>query len=395
MMRRRSSTEHVVDGYKGFTFPGERLHRHDERTGIRECQVTNRAAIHHHPFYYIPAYDDAMRSLFFASSFTGVMQIYREDLATNEIVQLTDCANLNDWSMHPSHDGRFVYFTAGRQARRVDTTTLGEETLMEFSTTSVLASGMVGAGMGTTTLSRDDQWWAVPVRYDDVARLHIIDTINGVNDVVLETSSIGHPQFHPDNSGLLRYAGPYDRRIWVVGRDGYNHRLVYERNKELKEWIVHESWIPGTNKILAVNWPREIFMIDVDTRERHTIANFNAWHPSISRCGRFIVTDTTFPDRGMQIVGLRPGSTPTVLCFPESSNAGEHWNCDHCPYDDGRVDVYAPQHTHPHPSISPDGRKVIYTSDRSGWAQLYEVDLSTVDVLDGIFEPPRSNKCNV
>jgi oligogalacturonide lyase len=56
-----------------------------------------------------------------------------------------------------------------------------------------------------------------------------------------------------------------------------------------------------------------------------------------------------------------------------SSNAGSHWNTTHCPYDDGPVKVVAPQHTHPHPSFSPDGSRVVFTSDRSGVAQLYEV----------------------
>jgi Tol biopolymer transport system component len=39
------------------------------------------------------------------------------------------------------------------------------------------------------------------------------------------------------------------------------------------------------------------------------------------------------------------------------------------------VEVYAPQHTHPHPRFSPDSRYVIYTSDAGGHAQLYECPL--------------------
>jgi hypothetical protein len=33
---------------------------------------------------------------------------------------------------------------------------------------------------------------------------------------------------------------------------------------------------------------------------------------------------------------------PRTLCHPAASNAGERWNTDHCPYDDGPVKVYAP-----------------------------------------------------
>ena len=40
--------------------------------------------------------------------------------------------------------------------------------------------------------------------------------------------------------------------------------------------------------------------------------------------------------------------------------------------DDGPVQVYAPQHTHPHPCFSPDGRRVVFSSDRTGHTQVYE-----------------------
>ena len=43
----------------------------DPRTGARVRQVTNHPSIHHHPFYYLPAYDDAMTRLFFVSHRTG------------------------------------------------------------------------------------------------------------------------------------------------------------------------------------------------------------------------------------------------------------------------------------------------------------------------------------
>lgn len=58
------------------------------------------------------------------------------------------------------------------------------------------------------------------------------------------------------------------------------------------------------------------------------------------------------------------------LAESRSSNAG-----DHCPYDDGPVEVFAPQHAHPHSAFSPDRSRVVFTSDTSGIAQFYEVTL--------------------
>ena len=42
-------------------------------------------------------------------------------------------------------------------------------------------------------------------------------------------------------------------------------------------------------------------------------------------------------------------------------------------YDNGPIEVYAPQHTHPHPSFSPNGQELLFTSDRTGCAQIFEV----------------------
>jgi Tol biopolymer transport system component len=85
--------------------------------------------IHHHPFFFVPAYDDAGRRLFFVSNRTGAPQIFFEDRETDELVQVTDRNDLADWSICPSRDGYFVYFTAGTGAWRADLDTFAETQL--------------------------------------------------------------------------------------------------------------------------------------------------------------------------------------------------------------------------------------------------------------------------
>jgi len=92
--------------------------------------------------------------------------------------------------------------------------------------------------------------------------------------------------------------------------------------------------------------------------------------------GSTLVSDTTYPDVGLILCDPRHDCGPVrSLCDSGASNRGQHWKNDHCPYDDGPVEVDAPQHTHPHPSFSTDGRRVVFTSDQSGYAQVYEVNL--------------------
>jgi oligogalacturonide lyase len=315
-----------------------------------------------------------MRWLVFVSHRAGQPQLFAEDRNTRRLIQLTDRDDLNEWSIHPSHDGRYVYFTAGCGAWRVDMEDFREECLAHFGDVPMIPPGMVADAMGTTSLSHDDRWWAVPVKIGDAARLHIIDTASGEIRPIVESPVIGHPEFHPRDASLLRYAGAYHNRLWVVRRDGSEHRLAYRRDVSKKEWMVHEVWNPLRAEILVVNWPHGMLGVDVTDGTLRPICSFATWHISMARDGKQLICDTTWPDQGLHVMDPQNGSaTPRLVCESASSNRGDHWQTDHCPYDDGPVQVYAPQHTHPHPSFSPDGKHVVFTSDRSGQAQIYEV----------------------
>lgn len=374
---------------RGQLYPSEARTFRDEATGVSVRQVTDHPSVHHHPFYYLPAYDDAMRRLVFVSHRTGRPEIFAELRDSGTLQQLTEHEGLADWSVHPSHDGRHVYFTDSVGAWRVECETCREECLVGLEAVAARGAGGVGAAMGTTSLSNDDRYWAVPVKAGVVSRLAIIDTASGSHDVILQRDTIGHPEFHPSDSSLLRYAGTYEDRIWVIGRNGKGNRLVYRRDAAARQWIVHETWRPGTREIITADWPRGCLGIDVDTGAVRRVCSFNAWHPSINRQGTLMCADTTYPDTGLELFDPLDGNgAPRHLCQSGATNQGAHWNTDHCPYDDedyrkGKWKVYAPQHTHPHPSFSPDGRFVAFTSDRSGHSQVYEVTVGRDSGLEG------------
>jgi oligogalacturonide lyase len=288
------------------------------------------------------------------------------------LVQLTERKDLSEWSFHPSHDGRFVVFVAGTQAVRLDLETLKEDVLADFGEVEMREKGMVGAAMGTTTLSSDDRFWAIPVKTGKVSRFVVVDITSGRSKVILERDTIGHPQFCPDDANLLFYAGPLTDRLWLVNRDGTGNRRLWKREHEL-QWITHESWIRGRRELAFVDWPHGMRSIAVDTGELSSITRFPAWHAHPDTSGSWFVCDTNFPDIGLHRFSIGQGEAEK-LCEPRSSSIGAHW-AGPFPYNAGPREVYAPQHTHPHPRPSPDGKRVLYTSDASGHAQLYEVML--------------------
>jgi oligogalacturonide lyase len=344
----------------------------DPASGRRVRQVTAHPSIHHHPFFFVPAYDRAGEKLIFVSFRTGKPQIFFEDRASGELVQVTDRDDLADWSIYPSPDGRFVYFTAGAGAWRVDLASFEETKLADFGAIEMREKGMVGAAMGTTALSANGRWWAVPVKADAVSRFVLIDTQSGKSGVFLERDTIGHPQFCPDEDNLILYAGPLTDRVWVVNRDGTGNRRAYEREDRM-QWVTHEVWLPGRRAIAFVDWPRGLRLIDLDTGVAPWLSRFPAWHAAPDAAGRRFVCDTNFPDRGLHVIPLST-EAPRLLCASGASSEGAHW-AGPFPYNDGPVAVEARQHTHPHPRFSPDGKHVVFTSDRTGHAQIYEVEI--------------------
>jgi oligogalacturonide lyase len=218
----------------------------------------------------------------------------------------------------------------------------------------------------------------VPVKAGPVTRFVLIDTDRKTSTVFLERDTIGHPQFCPDDDDLILYAGPLTDRVWITDRSGAKNRRLYAREDRM-QWITHEVWVPGRRQVAFVDWPRGTRLIDMATGSAEWITRFPAWHAAPSDDGRRFVCDTNFPDRGLHIYaveGAAEGKPATSLAASEATNEGAHWGGPF-PYNDGPVGVEARQHTHPHPRFSPDNSRVVFTSDRTGHAQLYEVMLES------------------
>lgn len=347
----------------------------DETSGRRVRQVTSHPSIHHHPFFFVPAYDAAMKRLIFVSHRAHAPQLFFEDRENGSLVQATDRPDLSEWSIHPSADGRFVYFTAGTGAWRIDLATFEEEQLADFGDVEMREKGMVGAAMGVTALSRSGRWWAVPIKVGTVSRFIMIDTERKTSEVFLERDTIGHPQFCPDDEDLILYAGPLTDRVWITDRSGCKNRRLYEREHAM-QWVTHECWIPGQRRVAFVDWPRGMRVIDVSDGSVDWLTRFPAWHAAPADDGRRFVCDTNFPDRGLHVVPVDPDEGRAIerICSSDATNEGKHWGGPF-PYNDGPVAVEARQHTHPHPRFSPDGERIVFTSDRTGYAQIYEVML--------------------
>ena len=192
----------------------------DPVTGKNVRQVTSHPSIHHHPFFFVPAYDRGERRLMFVSYRTGTPQIFFEDRAQRRTGAGDGPARSRRLVDHPSCDGRYVYFTAGTGLARQTSTDFTEDQLADFGAVEMREKGMVGAAMGTTALSRDGRWWASAGQGRAGDALRADRHGDRRQQCILERDTIGHPQFCPDDDDLILYAGPLTDRVWTVRRDG-------------------------------------------------------------------------------------------------------------------------------------------------------------------------------
>jgi len=361
---------------KGDSYPSEARTFVDEETGVAIRQVTDCESISHHLYFYVSSCPDDGSKLFFVSHRTGRPNLFYEDGDGGDLVQLTDRDDLNEWSAQISRDGRLAYFIAGGTAWQLDLDTLEEEALLVLGREATSITG----GSTSCSLSPDGRYLALTSRGEGKAMLLILDLRTGETECILERDEIMHVLFSPDDSSWLEYSGPLNQRIWVIRRDGTGNRHLYHARP--MEWITHESWLPGTGEIIFTDWPKALRGVSVTNGAIRTLAEFNCWHSSARRDGSLIVCDTNLPDRGLMLVSPRSRRW-RALCHPHATNVGAHW-AGPFPYSKKPYPkIYAPQHTHPHPSFSPDGNKVVYTSDESGYAQVYEVALPR-EITEGL-----------
>lgn len=348
---------------RGAPLPPEKRVLRDARTGVVVWQLTGAPCINHAPYFLNPAWAGPRRDLLVITSYrAGGPDLYGIRLPAGDLVQLTDGGDVSPWSACVSPDGGHVYFTAGAgadaQLRVLDLDTLEERVLAPLPPSSWLGNCSVSPA-GTELVTT--------IRRGEANALLAFRTDNGESRTLHETPRLlAHAQWSPDGHTVL-FASDLPR-MWLVDADGRHARPLREQTRQ--EWLVHEAWL-SDGEIIFTHWPHALKAIRRDGTGERTLAAFNCWHPAPAPDGQLVVCDSTLPDVGLVLVDPATGARRT-LCYPGASGRGSQWASSE-PIWDGPVpeEAYGPQWTHPHPSFTPDGRGVVYTSDVTGLSQVY------------------------
>jgi oligogalacturonide lyase len=360
----------------------------DPCSGVRVTQLTDYKGHSHHLYFTNPGWYAEGTTLLFSSDRNNRTNLYGLDIRTGEIEQLTDLSPLP-----PPHEVVFlsacknpvreeVYFWYGLELWALDIESLATRVLYELepkwqiSMTNCAADGEhiyfgcfedLSARIHTDLL-RGYVGFAEINEARPESRIVQVSVRTGDSRVVhQEKYWIGHVNTSPTQRNLLTFCheGPWDKvdhRIW--GLDADTCRSWRIRPQAEGETIGHEYWYAdgihvGYHGRGADEMPL-LGSITFDGKDQRE-ARFPGHTGHIfSHDENLIVGDGNGVIRVWQ---LRDGeyTLPRVLCRHDSS-----------------MNI---QQTHPHPRISPDGEYVVFTSDRSGYGNVYTVPMVDVERL--------------
>jgi len=170
----------------------------------------------------------------------------------------------------------------------------------------------------------------------------------------------------PDYFSFARAGG--QRTMWSMDEDGGDARF-------LCPWVfAHATVLGDSMRLQGCGIPPErcVIVAEEGKEPERIVQGPYFWHSGASYDGEWIVTDTNWPDCGLQLVHV-PTRHVRTLCHPGAS-------LEHADFG------------HPHPGLSRDGRIAVFHSDRTGVSQVYVAHVSDEfreSVKAGVLDRPR------
>ena len=274
----------------------ERSSYSDPVTGLRVVEITRAAAgITDNMYFVFPNFTADNRYLLFVSERAGSMQLFRMTMDSGEIVQLTDDPAVDARTACPDRrDARIIYYLRGQDVMRMDVISFEARKIAAIPGPSLGDySQLTQSGDGrylTTSKQRDQHNWEIGV----------IDLNDGSYKTVLTQGfRIAHIQ-HSPVAPVLFYiweTNTYNpQHTWFVNRDGSGNRPLYYATDPakwitpLKEWVMHETFIPATGEMTFVMDRIGLMIVKPDGSAR-LVAGGSFWHCAPSPDGSKIVAD--------------------------------------------------------------------------------------------------------
>lgn len=350
-----TATTALAFGLKSFAgeLPWERRFFEDPETGVKIMQGTSFPTVNMNMYFRSRCWTPDARTFLFWSMTqpkrNGIMDLYRMNVDGTGFVQLTSGKTPGDAALHPA--GGLLYFTSGDSVYTLDIFSLAEKQV------AVIKNATPTDGIGTFT--NDGQRYCFNVRMaDGKPGIGFCDTL--LRKVHLIPNSFNSGTFVQIEPG----AGQWFHHIGEKNADGFNLFVIDEegRNQQVIPILNgngHAAWLGPTGRFYSAisGDSRGILVARPGDKQAAWLATGppNYWHPGCDPDGNWIVSDSNAPDDGLQLLCVATGRF-CRLAHSTSQHGHAQWS-------------------HPHPSVSPGARYVLFNSTRTGVPHVYVAEI--------------------
>lgn len=375
----------------GRIFKGEQRRMTDPTSGREVLQLTNYLG-HSYQFYFSdPCWLTDTRSLIFRSQRENADDYYRCDLDTGLITQLTDSSQPGGTRGCLSPIRNCLYFWLGNTLRELDLATLEDRPICEAPGTvepGRPAASADGSHLFTLYVEpRESEGGRQAARDGGSRDLFENPPLTQIVRVNVETSRqevlfedrnyLSHLNPSPTRPELATFCheGPWERvdqRIW--GLDGNTNKVWPIRVQSDDHSVVAEHWLEDGERIGFRSHRRgtsgtRFGHIRYDN-EVHVESDLTAYSRHFHTLDGSLVVSDGSPVYPLPDIVNRCQTWPYILLYSWTGEA----------YGDARIlathgSTFNVNEAHCHPHITPDGRHVLYTSDTTGYSNLYLVEI--------------------
>ncbi|MCK6579346.1 MAG: oligogalacturonate lyase family protein [Anaerolineae bacterium] len=382
---------------KGQTYHDPQFAYIDAYSGREVIQLTDFLGHSNHPYFTDPCWINA-RSFFFMSDRENQSNLFRYDLDSGLITQLTDFTtrgrSYGCWSV----PNQRVYYWRDAKIMELDPETFEEREIYRAPEGMEPESRANPTADGRYVISRLQE--AVPQDRPSVAyaysRFHElfhrkpltqiirVEVATGRMDILHEDKCyITHINTSPALPDIMTFCheGPWhlvEQRIWGLNIQTGETWKIRPQDDGLDFAVGHEYWFADGRRIGYHGFPR-------DQKGEHVFGHLN-WDNSGHTEVRFPYRSTHFCSLDETLIA---GDGSPAAVFSHQGVAQpfiQLFKWDGEAYTGPRILAYHrstfnDQHAHPHPRFSPDGRYVLYSSDLTGYANMYLVEVGAFDEL--------------
>lgn len=345
----------------------------DETSKYEITQWTSRST-NYHPYFTTESFIDE-NNVIIISNRTGKEQLFKMNLTTGEMIQMTSAAHLRSIDHLPQY--KAIWYLDGEMLRFLNTATLESQDVYDFANFK--------PKMASFSVTCDAKWIVFSANQNDgtpatggygpfaIYKLSLQD--KSIAKITIDLGfNIGHIQANPVDPNLIMYCWQWEEpgrpklvgdtplRIWWVNIDGTAGGPIMQ---DFGMHRVHESWTPDGKRITycgdyraGIDKGKEVLgiaSIDGTVNETYDASVWHA-HQNMYKDNKHWVSDLyNHDDRVLVLFTLGNKKFDKIeILFKHASS-------------------WKGQPSHPHSRFSPDGRYILFSTDRTGEPQVYTV----------------------